>query len=267
MFDINDFLKPIASDSVKEVDEILCFAPKSDEEIAADKYESVADNIDFYTYLAYGELAIQNNTQSIYSRINAVLQHQLEINDASLVLDLGCGVGRTLYDASMYNENAQFIGVDYSLNMLRRAKEILSTKKEIQIDISSSGFQPFRLESIERKNVHLMQANACALPFEPSSFDAVINTFLIDRVEDVLLALEQMISCLKPGGLFILTSPLNFQAAKNWKYGKSIILIQQLKELGIEQIQFEDNITHTEVLDARGNQKHWNTLMVWGRKK
>ena len=76
-----------------------------------------------------------------------------------------------------------------------------------------------------------------------------------------------MISCLKPGGLFILTSPLNFQAAKNWKYGKSIILIQQLKELGIEQIQFEDNITHTEVLDARGNQKHWNTLMVWGRKK
>ena len=86
-------------------------------------------------------------------------------------------------------------------------------------------------------------------------------------MEDVLLALEQMISCLKPGGLFILTSPLNFQAAKNWKYGKSIILIQQLKELGIEQIQFEDNITHTESIGCSWKSKALEYTNGMGEEK
>lgn len=248
-------------------DGIPCFAPRTAKEIAEDKYESVIDNIDFYTWLAYGELSFKVKTDSIYSRINAVLHQQMELNQDAVILDLGCGVGRTLYELSETFPNAQFIGVDYSLNMLRRAKQILLENNELQIDLSSSGLPPFKLIGKQLANVHLMQADACALPFKSNSMDVLINTFLIDRVKDVRLALEQMIYCLKPGGFFLLTSPLNFQTTENWKYGQPIILIQLLKELGIEHISFEDNITHTEVLDSRGNQKIWNTLMVWGRKK
>ncbi|MFT6442856.1 MAG: ubiquinone/menaquinone biosynthesis C-methylase UbiE [Salibacteraceae bacterium] len=246
---------------------ILCFKPKSTAEKAQDKYENISNNIDFYTWLAYGIDQSQNDAKSVYSRINNVLLRELNTNKIHLtVLDVGCGVGRTLYDVSPLYNKVQFIGFDYSVNMLRRAKQILFDNKLLQIDLSTSGLVSFELIGKNQTNVHLVQGDAMDLPFKLDSVDVMVNTFLIDRVKNVRLALEQMIAVLKPGGLFILTSPLNFQTTNNWKYGNQEILIELLKELGIEELVTEDNILHTEVLDARGNSKVWNTLMVYGKK-
>ncbi len=267
MFDIQQLLKEELKDSYSIEDGIPCFSPKSTAESAQDKYESIADNIDFYTCLAYTDVHTQNETKSVYSRINDVLLKEFKTNSNPLfVLDVGCGVGRTLYDASTLFDNDYFFGFDYSLNMLRRAKQILLDGEQLQIDLSSSGLAPFEVIGKHLPNVHLMQGDALKLPFKSHSFDVVINTFLIDRVGDVRLVLEQIIAVLKPGGLFVLTSPLNFQKTENWKYGNSEILIELLKEFGIEELVSEDNITHTEILDARGNSKVWNALMVYGKK-
>jgi len=267
MFSLNAKLKDELQDSYSIEEGIPCFSPKSETEKAQDKYESVTDNIDFYTWLAFSGVHAQNEAKSVYSRIKDILLRELKINPTPLtILDVGCGVGRTLYDASTFYDNSQFIGFDYSANMLLRAKQILLDDRVLQIDLSSSGLAPFELTGRNQTNVHLVQGDAMDLPFKPDSVDAVINTFLIDRVKDVRLALEQMVAVLKPGGLFVLTSPLNFQTTDNWKYGNPETLLQLLKELGIETLISEDNILHTEVLDDRGNSKVWNTLMIWGRK-
>ncbi|MGB0391577.1 MAG: class I SAM-dependent methyltransferase, partial [Salibacteraceae bacterium] len=242
-------------------------APKNQAETDQDKYESIADNIDFYTWLAYGSLNSKNNSKNIYPRINQLLHEQLEQNQEWVVLDVGCGVGRTLYDNSRHFTNSQFIGFDYSLNMLKRARQILLEGDKLQVDLSSSGLPAFNLNGIKQNNVHLIQGSVDELPFKTNLVDVVINTFLIDRVEDVRLALAEMVKVLKPGGLFILSSPLNFQTTKGWEFGNPQAILSLLTELGIEQLVFEDNILHEEVLDSRGNTKLWNALVIYGRKR
>lgn len=246
--------------------DIPCYAPRSAEEKAQDKYENVNDNIDFYTWLAYGSHSFDGLDDSIYSKIAKEVQRYLQLNDSAIVLDVGCGVGRTIYDCSEIFKDANFIGFDYSINMLKRAQQILTEQEQLEINLSSSGFPNFSIAGRDLSNVYLVQGSVLDLPFKPNSVDAVVNTFLIDRVQNVKTALEKMIAVLKPGGLFILASPLNFQSSNNWKFGQPIVLVELLKDLGIEQISYEDNISHKEVLDARGNHKLWNTLMLRGKK-
>lgn len=267
MFNINQIIKEVALETQSVKDGIACFIVKTQAEIERDKYENVAENIDFYTWLAYSNLDTQIDSKPIYSRISTIVTQHLKSASDAIVLDVGCGVGRTLYDLSNKFESNQFVGIDYSLNMLKRVKQILLSNKELQLDLSTSGLPPFKLEVKSQSNLHLLQASVMELPIKPNSADVVINTFLIDRVPDVRLAIEQMITVLKPRGLFVLSSPLNFQTTKDWEFGNPDTLIMLLTELGIENIQSEDNIEHKEVLDVRGNTKTWNTLIIWGRKK
>lgn len=267
MFDLQSILNEHALKSNFNEDGIWCFAPKTQVQIAHDKYENITDNIDFYTWLAYSDNSASKETVSIYSRLNQILQQELDANNPGIILDVGCGVGRTLYDLSDFFTTSQLIGCDYSMNMLRRARQILRNNESLKIDLTSSGLPAFLLKGKKTDHVHLVQANVLDLPFQSNSVNAIVNTFLIDRVDDVALALQQMINVLKPEGLFVLSSPLNFQKAQNWKYGHPLALIQLLKELGMDILEYEDNITHSEVLDARGNTKVWNTLMIWGRKR
>ena len=262
MFRLDHILKEnlIASYVVEEG--IPCFSPKSEIETAYDKYESIENNIDFYTWLAYGHRPERN----VYARVNDLLHEYLKSDGSSIILDVGCGVGRTIYDIAEKYRETHFIGFDYSLNMLQRSKQILIEGGKLLVDLSSSGFQDFDLKCKKLNNVHLVQGSVNELPFKPNSFDVLVNTFLIDRVENVRSAIEQMALVLKPGGLFVLASPLNFQTRENWKYGQTETLVELIKSQGIEIVKSEGGIPHKEVLDARGNFKMWQTLIIWGRK-
>lgn len=182
MFHIDQILKDELVDSFSMNEVTKCFSFRNSDEIFSDKYESFVANIDFYTWLAYGNVSGQNEAKNVYFRINDLLQKQVKENQSQLILDVGFGVARILFDSTVYFKETQLIGFDYSVNMLKRAKQILVDGEQLNIDFSSSGLKAFKINGKKQNNVHLLHRSFSELPFQLNSMVVVVNTFLIDRV-------------------------------------------------------------------------------------
>jgi len=265
MFKLIDIIKKENILHLLDDNGIPSFSPRNIDERTADKYESLKQNIDLYTGLAYGATSTKKENE-LYQKISDLIIEESSKGE-NLILDVGCGVGRGIYDLAETMKKSQFVGFDYSHNMLERAKSILLDGGKLEIDLSSSGFATFKLNCKKHKNIQLAQGNVSELPFKPAVFDVVMNTFLIDRVPNVPEALKQLMEVLKPGGLFVLASPLNFQTQEDWQFKDPETLAKVLNQQGLIDIEIKDNIVHKEVIDARGNYKGWNTVMIWGRKR
>jgi SAM-dependent methyltransferase len=90
-----------------------------------------------------------------------------------LVLDAGCGAGRF---AEIASETATVVAVDYS-----------------------SAVEACRA-NLPRDNVHVVQADIYALPFESGTFDAVYSLGVVQHTPDVERAVKALVAPLKPGG-------------------------------------------------------------------
>jgi 2-polyprenyl-3-methyl-5-hydroxy-6-metoxy-1,4-benzoquinol methylase len=116
---------------------------------------------------------------------------------AQRILDIGCGFGFFLK------------GLDY-LDYCTYG-----------IDISKKAIE----ESQKRSRAGLAQANATAIPFKTSSFDAVTIFDLIEHVKDYEAGLREIHRVLKPGGyIFLITlnagSFLRPLAGQSWSWYK-----------------------------------------------
>lgn len=114
------------------------------------------------------------------------------------ILDVGCGTGKLLGKIYKLTEGKELVGVDYSREMIKVAKEKRS------------------------KDIEFKVADACSLQFESDSFDAVVNSFSFHHYSDQNKALGEMNRVLKkngklyladhsfsyPPGLIYLISPL-----------------------------------------------------------
>jgi demethylmenaquinone methyltransferase / 2-methoxy-6-polyprenyl-1,4-benzoquinol methylase len=104
------------------------------------------------------------------------------------VLDLGIGTGKFL---ERFLKSKQFkfaAGVDFSLNMLKKAREVLPPA------------------------VHYASADFHYLPFQKGSFDLVISSFTLRSVKDMLHFVEEIYEILTPHGkaaFLCLTRPTN----------------------------------------------------------
>jgi cyclopropane fatty-acyl-phospholipid synthase-like methyltransferase len=56
------------------------------------------------------------------------------------ILDIGCGVGKTLYDCAELYAKSFFIGMGYAYNMVQRGKKILLDGDKIKIDLLKKEF-------------------------------------------------------------------------------------------------------------------------------
>jgi ubiquinone/menaquinone biosynthesis C-methylase UbiE len=254
---------------VEEKNGIPFFFSKDKIEIEKDKYENIQSNIDFYTgIIAFGHKFLNDGaSEGLYQTVNSIILKNLNTNKSNFILDVGCGIGRTIYDlAEIYNKS-YFIGFDFSFNMIERAKKILIDGGLLKIDLKRRGFDIMTLDCKKLNNVQLCQGDVTELPFKKNIFDCVVNTYLIDRVTNIDRAIEQMVLTLKPGGLFLLTTPLSFQEARHWESQNPKNILQKIKASGIEDLNWFDNLIYKEIKDARGNFETWNTLVIWGRKK
>jgi ubiquinone/menaquinone biosynthesis C-methylase UbiE len=249
---------------------IPVFCPRTREQRSEDKYDKDFEVVDRYTGIyAFGyQLLGLGGGEGLYRTINSLLLSNLDKNKEYLILDIGCGVGRTLYDCAELYPNSLFIGMDYAYNMVRRAKEILLGGGAIDIDLSERGLGKFTLKSKKLKNnVIIIQGSVLDLPFKSNIFDCVINTYLIDRVRDPEKALQQIISVLKPGGIFIFTDPLNFEVKRDWKtIPNRETVIKIIENQGIEIRNCFDGLIFRQIEDARQNYRDWMTLVVHGVK-
>jgi 2-polyprenyl-6-hydroxyphenyl methylase/3-demethylubiquinone-9 3-methyltransferase len=107
-----------------------------------------------------------------------ILQRQFGQNPEDCqVLDVGCGGG--FLSNALAQAGCQVTGVDLSEQSLHVAKKYDVTK-----------------------NVTYLKADAYALPFEPSSFDAVCVMDFLEHIENPLQVIKEAARVLKPGGLF-----------------------------------------------------------------
>ena|GEM_PF-554016 len=249
---------------------IPIFAPKSSQELAADKYENALENVDYYTgIVAYGaQLLGLGGAESLYETINALVLKHLYRDRTYTFLDVACGTGRTIYDLAALFPDSNFVGLDYSYLMAQRAKAILMDSHTIDIDVKRYGFGKPQLQGKGYENVAIVQGDAMALPFKTASFDCVCNTYLIDRVADPILAIQESIRVLKKGGLLVLTDPLSFDQASNYQKPLSPQqIIEIVQQAGINVQGAHDGLLFRQKADLRENYYQYSTFVLYGLKE
>lgn len=108
------------------------------------------------------------------------------------VLDCGMGPGRLLVE--LERRGWSIGGIDISEEMVALARSRLPEDAE-----------------------SLVQGTVESLPFPAESFDAAVATGVLEYVEDVPRALEEIARVLRPGGLFVLGTPNTSAVRTLWR--------------------------------------------------
>jgi ubiquinone/menaquinone biosynthesis C-methylase UbiE len=181
--------------------------------------------------------------------------------DISNILEIGCSVGKWIGTLAARYPKATCWGIDYSYQMLKQANEFWVKSKAITIDLTDKGFSELLIKGEELTNLKFGLAKAENLPFDANSQDLVLNSFLMDRLENPMQGLQEMYRVLKPNGKLIVITPLNFQKAEHWKiFFPPIKIVNILKEIGFEILDWQEEIIINEPLDFRGNVVRWQCL-------
>lgn len=184
------------------------------------------------------------------------------------ILEIGCGVGRWIASLAKRYPDSTCWGIDYSYQMLKRANEFWVEGREISIDLSEKGLNVHSIKGEQFNHLKFGLAKAERLPFDESSQELIISSFLLDRLENPLKGLEEMFRVLKPSGKLIIITPLNFKKAEHWKiFYPPNKLSSILKEIDFEILEWDENIIINEPIDAHGNFVRWNCLGFAVRKK
>ena len=145
----------------------------------------------------------------------------LAIKHGEKILDVGCGFGPFILLAE--KENAKCIGIDYSLETLKKGMQIFKILRKI-------GKEPsFAL------------ASATRLPFKNNCFDKILNVDFLEHIyaEEKNAVFREMSRVLRKGGIVVSYTP-NRKRLKLDYFLKKIVLALQGKRLGW---QYEDKKT------------------------
>jgi putative 4-mercaptohistidine N1-methyltranferase len=137
-------------------------------------------------------------------------------------LDLGCAVGRSSFELSRVFDSV--VGIDFSHAFIQAA-QTLRGGKALPFASATEGSRTEQQTATLPEGVHsdrvlFQQGDACALPKDLGTFDAVLMANLIDRLYHPQACLDQLPGLVKPGGIVVLTSPYTwmdtFTPPENW---------------------------------------------------
>jgi ubiquinone/menaquinone biosynthesis C-methylase UbiE len=111
------------------------------------------------------------------THLNQILK-ELRPERGRRYLDLGCGTGNFL--GTIKGTKALFVGVDFSAEMLKRAK---------------------------RKAKNLVMADLHHLPFKNSCIDGIVNLNVFYQLDRPKVFIKEVHRILKPGGKVIISTP------------------------------------------------------------
>lgn len=177
------------------------------------------------------------------------------------ILEIGCGVGRWIATLAQIYPEATCWGMDYSYQMLKRANEMWVLGKDIHLDLSNKGFAETYLKGHTLINLNFGLAKASNLPFSDNSQDLIVNSFLLDRLDNPWQGLAEMYRVLRPNGKLIAVTPLNFNQKIHWETLYPTHKIQELLvEMGFRILNWKEDWIIEEPLDFRGNKIIWKCL-------
>ncbi len=179
----------------------------------------------------------------------------------SNILEIGCGTGRWIASLATQYPKSTCWGIDYSYQMLKWANDYWVKGKETTIDFADRGVPKLSQKQEPLNNLKFGLAKAEKLPFEEKSQNLVVNSFLFDRLENPIKALEEMYRVLKPTGTLIVITPLNFKKARHWKIFYPPNKISTIvKDTGFTILDWKEDLIINEPLDGHGNLIRWKCL-------
>jgi len=232
----------------------------------SERYDRDFATVDLYTGFAYGHLLFDDwSADPVYRAMSSLL---LQETGARKVLDVGCGVGRFLYDCAPQMPSAEFTGVDLSANMCTRARQILRGGEPIALDVwERRGRRGVVLHAArDLANVTIARADAERLPFLPMTFDAVASTLVLCRLPKPEQGLAEMVRVLKRNGRLLLATPFGFNASELWQsFYPPDKLRTKMELLGLRIEEWIDGVIYREVFDIRGNAQEWKVTVIAAR--
>ncbi len=238
---------------------IPLFYPKTEAEYRRDLYERYEDMV-----LRQSALHLADDYWGKYP-MHAVLdfaEAHYPKEEIQHILEIGCGVGRWIANLAQRYPTASCWGIDYSYQMLKQARAFWVLGEEITIDLASRGLPyDLKVQGEQLGNLQFGLAKAANLPFEENSQDLVLNSFLLDRLDNPTKALVEMYRILKPNGKLIVLTPLNFGQAMHWKtYYPPVKIYHLLPQIGFQILDWQENIIIHEPLDLHDNAVTWKCL-------
>lgn len=158
------------------------------------------------------------------------LLNKINFDKNSLILDVGCGVGKTSVHIAK-NCGCKIFGIDLSPKMVDKAK--VRSKEYELTDLT-----------------HFEVANANNLPFDNDKFDVVIIESVISFTKDKSEVLNECYRVLKPGGFIGVNestwlsedlSPDLFNGFESLKPETPLKWLDLLKNSGFENLKYETN--------------------------
>jgi ubiquinone/menaquinone biosynthesis C-methylase UbiE len=176
---------------------------------------------------------------------------EMNIVDNNSILEIGFGNGAFFHKIFVQANNINVTGIDYSLKMVREAKERNAA-------------------SLATGRLNLLQANSNQLPFAAASFDKIfcINViYFWDSPSTHLAAIKRV---LKPGGRFYTTirTKESMQQMPFTKYNFSMYTeTEWIKLLEDSQLQFVSaKIIEEPTVDFNGNPFTISSLCIIAEK-
>jgi SAM-dependent methyltransferase len=225
---------------------------------------------------AYGFAARHSGlNEPLYRTVAALAGEALSAGPVSgkgpVIVDAGCGVGRTTADCARLAPRAAVLGFDGSPHMLGLAARIVHGSSPVRVDLRDAGFPRLTIPGRGLRHVFLARADVGRLPIVEASADLVLSVNIVDRLpHGPVPALRECHRLLRPGGWLVFTDPLNFQQRELWKRygagGSNVAIRRLIGKLGFEVETWFDDLWYREVLDARGSFEEFRTLVVKARK-
>ena len=174
-----------------------------------------------WMYLMYRAFSYNGKRQMSKQIIEGVASY-VSIPDGGKGLDVGCGSGALTIACAKKNLAASFTGID------RWGKEYASFSKNLCESNSKA-------EGVS--NTSFMQGDACKLPFEDETFDAVTSNYVYHNIpsSDRQAILLETLRTLKKGGTFAIHDIMS-----KAKYGDMQAFVQKLKDMGYDDVKFVD---------------------------
>jgi SAM-dependent methyltransferase len=176
------------------------------------------------------------------------------------ILDLACGTGRNIAEIAQRISNCFVIGLDYSSEMIKCAKDIIFGIGNFNLDMGRFGFGKQVMKKYSLSNAFIAQADSANPPisfYKEEGFDFVINRMLIDRITDlerINATLKTSYLALKKGGILVFACPYNWISNETWRhFGSSRLYpLIALQNMGFDVLEAFDGLVYRELYDPHG---------------
>ncbi len=230
---------------------------------------------------AYGFETLNSGLdESLYRTVSSLVAESLAARAAAhaasdaaasvppIIVDAGCGVGRTTADVARLAPAGWVLGLDGSPAMLELAARIVLGSGKVAVPLPEDGFGDLSITGRRTANAVLARADVEHLPLADAVADVVLSVNIVDRLpQGPEAAFREGLRVLRPGGHLVFTDPLNWTRPRLWRrFPDAESVIELLDDLGFTIECWFDRLPYREIIDARGSFEEFTTLVARARK-